>query len=112
LPEGVTLYICFIFGLSLQIIARTAATAFLSLKQLKAIIVPYEATVDELDEMWHYLPSKKTSSGSGRLIVAIPAGSLIENLILPLLKRLSSFSPQSARISRLAQGQSLLLKCG
>ena len=26
----------------------------------------------ELDEMWHYLNSKKTSSGYGRLIVAIP----------------------------------------
>ena len=28
--------------------------------------------VVELDEMWHYLKSKKTKSGYGRLIVAIP----------------------------------------
>jgi len=30
------------------------------------------AIVLELDEMWHYLHDKKTNSGYGRLIVAIP----------------------------------------
>ncbi|MDR3357577.1 MAG: hypothetical protein LBN96_01700, partial [Desulfovibrio sp.] len=35
-----------------------------------------EAVVVELDEMWHYLRSKKTNFGSGRLIVAIPVSSL------------------------------------
>lgn len=36
--------------------------------------------VMELDEMWHYLQSKKTNSGSGRLCVVIPVDSLIGNL--------------------------------
>ena len=31
-----------------------------------------EAVIVELDEMWHYLKNKKTKSGSGRLIAAIP----------------------------------------
>jgi transposase-like protein len=30
----------------------------------------------ELDEMWHYIKSKKTNAGYGRLIVAIPINSL------------------------------------
>jgi len=31
-----------------------------------------EAVIIELDEMWHFLGSKKTKSGYGRLIAAIP----------------------------------------
>jgi len=31
-----------------------------------------DEVVVELDEMWHYLQSKKTRSGSGKLIVEIP----------------------------------------
>ena len=31
-----------------------------------------EAVIVELDEMWHFLHSKKTKSGYGKLIVAIP----------------------------------------
>jgi len=34
---------------------------------------PQGPVVVELDEMWHFLGSKKTRSGSGRLIAAIPA---------------------------------------
>jgi transposase len=41
---------------------------------------PAEAVIVELDEMWHYLGSKKTSSGSGRLIVAVPVSSLTGNV--------------------------------
>ena len=37
---------------------------------------PREAVVVELDEMWHYLGSKKTNCGSGKLIVALPVSSL------------------------------------
>lgn len=33
---------------------------------------PATAAVVELDEMWHFLTSEKTSAGSGKLIVAIP----------------------------------------
>jgi len=41
---------------------------------------PREAVVVELDEMWHYLGSKKTSCGYGRLIVALPVSSLTGNV--------------------------------
>ena len=33
------------------------------------------AVVVELDEMWHYLKKRPASSGSGRLAIALPAGS-------------------------------------
>ena len=36
--------------------------------------------VMELDEMWHYLHSKKTNFGSGKLCVVIPVDSLTGNL--------------------------------
>lgn len=39
-----------------------------------------EAVVVELDEMWHFLFSKKTKSGLGRLIVAIPIDSSTGNV--------------------------------
>jgi hypothetical protein len=38
------------------------------------------ALVMELDEMRHYLQSKKTNSGSGKLCVVIPVDSLTGNL--------------------------------
>ena len=41
---------------------------------------PREAVVVELDEMWHYLHSKKTNYGSGKLIVALPVNSLTGNV--------------------------------
>ena len=40
---------------------------------------PREAVVVELDEMWHYLHSKKTNYGYGKLIVALPVSSLTGN---------------------------------
>lgn len=48
---------------------------------------PAEATVVEIDEMWHYLGSKKTKSGSGRLIVVIPTESLTGNVAIVIRKR-------------------------
>jgi len=36
---------------------------------------PSGEVVIELDEMWHYLNAKKTSSGSGRHIVALRVNS-------------------------------------
>jgi transposase-like protein len=50
---------------------------------------PGQAVIIELDEMRHYLRSKKTSSGYGKLIVAIPVSSLTGNVaiaIRPLLQ--------------------------
>lgn len=43
--------------------------------------------VMELDEMWHYLNSKKTNSGSGRLIVVVPVDSLTGNVGVVIEKR-------------------------
>ena len=41
--------------------------------------VPGEATIVELDEMWHFLGKKTANSGSGRLIVVIQGASLTGN---------------------------------
>ena len=41
---------------------------------------PGSAVVIEVDEMWHYLQKKRTNSGFGRLIVAIPVSSLTGNV--------------------------------
>jgi transposase len=48
---------------------------------------PAEAVIVELDEMWHYLGSKKTNSGSGKLIVAVPLDSLTGNVGVVIRKR-------------------------
>jgi len=37
---------------------------------------PDQTVIVEIDEMLHYLYAKKTNSGSGKLIVAIPVSSL------------------------------------
>jgi len=46
----------------------------------------------ELDEMWHYLTNKKTSSGFGRLIVAIPINLSTGNAEGETLIHLQNFS--------------------
>jgi hypothetical protein len=51
---------------------------------------PAEAVIVELDEMWHYLGAKKTNSGSGKLIVAVPVGSLTGNVGLVITTRSQS----------------------
>ena len=71
---AVTLYT---IGLSIRAIARLIGvfpTAVL--KWIKTFAkthyekpAPGDAIIVELDEMWHYLGSKKTSYGSGKLIV-------------------------------------------
>ena len=43
---------------------------------------PGQAVIVELDEMWHYLQAKKTNSGYGKLIVAIPVNSLTGNVAI------------------------------
>lgn len=47
----------------------------------------YRVRKVEIDEMWHFIKSKKRESGSGRLIVAIPVESSIGNLGIVIEKR-------------------------
>jgi transposase len=83
--EKATAVLLYTMGLSLNSIARmlkVSTPAVLRWVRLFAEKVyekpvPREAVVVELDEMWHYLRSKKTSFGYGRLIVEIPVNSLI-----------------------------------
>jgi transposase-like protein len=41
---------------------------------------PSDSVIVELDEMWHFLHSKKRNCGYGRLIVALPVSSSIGNV--------------------------------
>ena len=71
---AVTLYT---LGLSIRAIARLIGVSPTAvLKWIKTFAkthyekpVPGDAIIVELDEMWHYLRSKKTSYGSGKPIV-------------------------------------------
>ena len=71
---AVTLYT---LGLSIRAIARLIGVSPTAvLKWIKTFgkthyekPAPGDAIIVELDEMWHYLGSKKTSYGSGKLIV-------------------------------------------
>lgn len=86
--EKLTAVLLYINGLSLRTIGRLLkVSAAAVLKWVRQYAIEnYEkpkpecnAVVIELDEMWHYLNAKKTSSGSGRLIVALPVSSLTGN---------------------------------
>ena len=48
--------------------------------------------VVELDEMWHYLNSKKTNSGYGRLIAAIPVNLSTGNAEGEIMLHLQGFT--------------------
>lgn len=84
---AITLYT---LGLSLSAIARLFRVSTPAVLRWVRIFAektyekqePREAVVVELDEMWHYLHSKKTNFGSGRLIVAAPVNSLIGNVAI------------------------------
>jgi transposase-like protein len=41
---------------------------------------PKGPVIIELDEMWHFIKSKKTSAGYGRLIAVVPVNSLTGNV--------------------------------
>ena len=47
---------------------------------------PKGAVVIELDEMWHFVHSKKENAGSGKLIVALPVSSLTGNVWVVIAK--------------------------
>jgi len=89
--EKLTAILLYINGLSLRTIARllhVTATAVLKWVRQYAILnyekpKPQQNTpvvVIELDEVWHYLKSKKTSFGFGKHIVALPVSSLTGNV--------------------------------
>ena len=75
---AVLLYLC---GLSMRTIAKIAKTdvhavyrwirTFAEANYEKPVPASSKVIV-ELDEMWHYIKDKKTSSGYGRLIAVIP----------------------------------------
>jgi hypothetical protein len=95
-----TAIILYINGLSLRTIARlmhVTATAILKWVRQYALL-NYEkpqpqqntvAIVIELDEVWHYLRSKKISFGFGKHIVALPIGSLTGNVGVEIAKLFS-----------------------
>ena len=86
--EKATAVLLYTLGLSFNCIARmlkVSTPAVLRWVRLFAEKTyekpqPGEAVIVELDEMWHFLCSKKTNSGSGKLIVAVPVGSLTGNV--------------------------------
>ncbi|MDR2700678.1 MAG: hypothetical protein LBC12_07805, partial [Nitrososphaerota archaeon] len=49
--------------------------------------IPQGEVLVELDEMWHFLRSKKTRSGSGRRTVELPVSLWIGNVAIEVLKR-------------------------
>ena len=76
-------------GLSLRRIGKLLSVTQVAVQKWVQQLVPVlcpkikpegRVVVMELDEMWHYLHSKKTNSGFGRLIVSIPVDSLIGNV--------------------------------
>ena len=86
--QKLTTILLYINGLSLRTIARLIhVTATAVLKWVRQYTLetyekpkPQQNTttiVTELDEVWHYLKSKKTSFGFGKHIVALPISSLI-----------------------------------
>ena len=93
--EKLTAVLLYINGLSLRTIGRLLnVSAAGVLKWVRQYAIEnYEkprpsenAVVVALDEMWHYLHAKKTSSGSGRLIVALPVNSLTGNVAVVIEK--------------------------
>ena len=51
-----------------------------------------EAVIVELDEMWHYLKDKKTKSGYGKLIAAIPVNLSTGNAADAITLHLQNFT--------------------
>ena len=51
-----------------------------------------EAVIVELDEMWHFIKDKKTNSGYGRLIAAIPVNLSTGNAEGEIMLHLQNFT--------------------
>ena len=85
-------------GLSLRRTGKLLNVSQVAIQKWIQILVPLlcpkiqpegRVVVMELDEMWHYIHSKKTNFGSGRLIVSIPVDSLIGNMGIAIEPHLS-----------------------
>ena len=93
--EKATAVLLYTLGLSLNCIARMFKVTTPAVLRWVRLFAeksyekpePAEAVIVELDEMWHYLGSKKTNSGSGKLIVAVPLDSLTGNVGVVIRKR-------------------------
>ena len=78
----------YLLGLSMRVIAKlfqVNVTTILYWVRNFAINnytkpIPQGPVVVELDEMWHFIKSKKTSVGYGKLIAVLPASSLTGNV--------------------------------
>jgi transposase-like protein len=78
----------YLVGLSMRTIAKLlSVNASTIMRWIKAFSIenymkptPKGPVIIELDEMWHFINSKKTNSGYGRLIVALPVNSLTGNV--------------------------------
>ena len=92
--DKATAVLLYTLGLSLNCIARIFKVSTpavlrwvrLFAEKTYAKPAPAEAVIVELDEMWHYLGSKKTNSGYGKLIVAVPVDSLTGNVGIVIRK--------------------------
>ena len=88
--EKATAVLLYTLGLSFNAIARICNVATSTVMRWVRSFAektyekpePGQAVIVELDEMWHYLHSKKTNSGYGKLIVAIPVSSLTGNVAI------------------------------
>ena len=93
--EKATAMMLYLHGLSMNAIGKLLKVSMPSVlkwvrhfaEQAYEKPVPRSAVVVELDEMWHFLRSKKTNCGSGRLIVAIPISSLTGNVGVVISER-------------------------
>ncbi len=94
---GLHLYLS---GMSLRAIGKVMRVSQVAVMTWVKTLVPQicpkvepqgRVMVMELDEMWHYLKKSPTSSGSGRLIAAIPVDSLIGNVGVVIEKPVNDF---------------------
>jgi len=95
---AVLLYVC---GLSMRTIAKIVKTDVHAVyrwirkfaeENYEKPEPKSEAVIIELDEMWHFIKNKKTSSGYGRLIAAIPVNLSTGNAEGEIMLHLQGFT--------------------
>jgi transposase len=95
---AVLLYMC---GLSMRTISKIVKTDLHAVyrwirkfaeENYEKPIPKSEAVIVELDEMWHFIKDKKTNSGYGRLIAAIPVNLSTGSVEGEIMLHLQSFT--------------------